>query len=337
MASDFPYENKADGTPSYNVYNAEFNAAYKLTDNVELYGFGTFGYRTAKHAGNYRSPNEIVGTTSTGTTYYPLADGFSPEQEINETDYSITGGLRGQVSGWHYDLGTTYGDDDNKLYVVNSANAQLFPVLAAQSATPITAQRNFYNGDFDGTQWATTLDIDKSFPIGLASPLNVAFGGEYRRETFTIGAGEPASYFGGGSQSYDGLTPLDEGEHARTNYAGYIDFAVDPITNLHVDLAGRLEHYSDFGDAQVGKFTARYDFSPMFAVRGTASTGFRAPTLAEEYYSGTNVSPTFADVQLPPNSAAAQLAGFQPLKPEKSINYSVGFVAHPIEHSADHG
>ena len=315
QAQAFPHENRVNGTPRYNVYRGALNAAYALSDTVELYAFGTYGYRDARSYANYRSPNTVAGATSAGTTYYPLPYGFEPEQSINETDYSITGGVRGAVSGWRYDLATTYGDDSNDVYVLNSANASLFPVLSALSATPIAPQRNFYDGNFDASQWATTLDFDRSVPVGLASPLNIAFGGEYRRETFSIGAGEPSSYFGGGSQSYDGLTPLDQGSHDRTNYAGYLDLAVDPITGLHLDLAGRYEHYSDFGAATVGKITARYDFNPMFAVRGTASTGFRAPTLAEEYYSGTNVSPTFADVQLPPNSAAAQLAGFQPRKP----------------------
>ena len=100
--------------------------------------------------------------------------------------------------------------------------------------------------------------------------------------------------------------------------------------NLHVDLAGRYEHYNDFGSTTVGKLTARYDFTPSFAIRGTLSTGFRAPTLAEEFYSGTNVSPYSAEVQLPANSAAATYAGFAPLKPEKSDNYSLGFVWKPI-------
>ena len=82
----------------------------------------------------------------------------------------------------------------------------------------------------------------------------------------------------------------------------------------------------------MGKFTARYDFNPMIAIRGTISTGFRAPTLEEEYYSGTNVSPYFGGRgHLPPNSAAAAVAGFSPLKPEKSTNYSIGFVAHPMD------
>ena len=79
----------------------------------------------------------------------------------------------------------------------------------------------------------------------------------------------------------------------------------------------------------MAKLTSRYDFNAMVAIRGTVSTGFRAPTLAEEYYSATNVSPTSAFVQLPPNSAAAALVGVNGLDPEKSRNFSIGFVAHP--------
>jgi iron complex outermembrane receptor protein len=167
--------------------------------------------------------------------------------------------------------------------------------------------------------------------VGAASPLTFAFGAEVRRNEFEIVAGEPSSYFGAGAQSFTGYDPSNAGNHKRNDYAGYVDFALDPITGLHLDLAGRSSHYSDFGNATVGKLTGRYDFNPMIAIRGTISNGFRAPTLAEEYYSGTNVSPAFAEVQLPPNSISAAIAGFGPLKPEKSTNYSVGFVAHPIE------
>ena len=337
-APNSPHENRVAGTPEYNIYNAEFNAAYELTDYAELYSFGTYGYRGAEHYENYRTPSKVSGTTqgpnghvSTGTTYYPLPVGFDPQEAIRETDYSITGGLRGSVEGWHYDLSSTYGSDNNQIYVLDSANAQLFPVLAGQSKLEIAPQTDFYNGAFIDTESTTTLDLDKDFAVGLASPLNVAFGGEYRRDSYTINAGEPSSYFGGGAQSFDGYTPFDQGEHRRTNYAGYIDLAVDPIAGLHTDVAGRYEHYSDFGDATVGKFTARYDFNKMIALRGTVSSGFRAPTLAEEYYSGTNVSPTSAEVQLPANSAAAQVAGFSQLKPEKSTSFSVGFVAHPMD------
>jgi iron complex outermembrane receptor protein len=331
-ASGYPNENKLNGDPEYNLYSAEYNAGYDFSPDLELYSFGTAGYRLATHYENYRTPNKISGVTSTGSTVYPLPNGFDPQEEIKELDGSFTVGLKGKLAGWRFDLASTYGSDNNDIYVINSANAQLFPVLQALSKTPVAPQRNFYNGTFNGTQEVVTLDLDNSYDIGWASPLNIAFGGEYRDETFSITAGEPSSYYGAGAQSFDGYTPQDQGSHSRTNYSGYVDVAVDPIKSLHVDAAGRYESYSDAGTALVGKGTARYDFNDMFALRGTISSGFRAPTLAEEFYSGTNVSPDSAAVSLPPNSAAAQLAGFAPLKPETSVNYSLGLVAHPMDH-----
>ena len=327
---DFPFVNRLNGDPQFNLYNGFFNAGYHVTDDIEVYAFGNYSYRSAQHYENYRVPTKVSGVTSTGETVYPFPNGFDPREKFDEKDYSFTGGIRGNFMTWHWDLSSTYGGNNTQVYVVNSGNAQLFPVLQAQSATPIIPQTNFYNGAFDETEWTNNLDIDNSFELGLAAPLNVALGVEERRETFGISQGEPSSYFGAGAQSFDGYTPLDQSSFARTSVGVYIDLATDPFKGLHTDLAGRFEHYSDFGDTEVGKFTARYDFNPMIAIRGTISTGFRAPTLAEEHYSGTNVSPTSADVVLPPNSAPAQLAGFAPLKPEKSDNYSIGFVAHPV-------
>jgi iron complex outermembrane receptor protein len=340
-AANFPSLNRLHGDPAYNLYNVFYNAGYDIGGGAELYSFGSYGNRVASHFENIRLPNKVSGnecagvgatcvTPGAGALVYPFPYGFDPSEQIMEQDYSFTGGIKGNLSGWHYDLSSTYGADINQINVINSANAQLFPVLQAYSTTPITPQTNFNNGRFETTQWTNTLDLDRSFAVGLAAPLNVAFGIEQRHETYTITAGEPSSYYGAGAQSFDGYTPFDAGTHSRDNYAGYVDLATDPITNLHIDLAARYEHYSDFGGTTVGKATGRYDFSPEIAIRGTVSTGFRAPTLAEEYYSGTNVSPYSAQVQLPPNSAPAAVAGFSPLKPEKSTNYSIGFVAHPI-------
>jgi iron complex outermembrane receptor protein len=99
-----------------------------------------------------------------------------------------------------------------------------------------------------------------------------------------------------------------------------------------LDAAGRYEAYSDFGDATVGKFTARFDFNPMFAVRGTVSSGFRAPTLAEEHYTNVNVGPTSAFVQLAPDGPGTGLLGLGGgLKPERSTNLSLGVVFRPLE------
>ena len=330
-AAGFPHENKLNGDPQFNIYNGFLSAGYQITPEIELYAIGSYGYREAQHFENYRPPSRVSGITQSGVTVFPLPKGFDPKEKFDETDYSVTGGFRGTVDSWHYDLSATYGGNHESVYVVDSANAQLFPVLQAQSTTPIVPQTTFYNGEYKATEFTGNLDISRDFAVGMASPLSVAFGGEYRRDTYGIGQGEPSSYFGAGAQSFSGYLPQDQGFFSRTNYAGYIDLAIDPIKNLHLDLAGRYEHYSDFGDTEVGKFTARYDFTPQIAIRGTVSNGFRAPTLAEEHYSGTNVAPQFADVVLPPNSAAAKLAGFNNLKPEQSDNYSIGFVFHPID------
>jgi iron complex outermembrane recepter protein len=326
-----PQVNKITGDPAYNLYNFFYNAGYDLGGGVEVYSFGSYSHRNASSYENLRVPSKVSGVTSTGVKYFPFPAGFDPVETLAEDDYSFTGGIKGSMDGWSWDLSTTYGKDRDGIYTDGSANAQLFPVLAAVSATPIASQRDFYDGTFASSEWTTNLDIVKTFDVGAASPLNFAFGAEARQNKFEIDAGEPSSYFGGGAQSFTGYDPSNAGVHTRNDYAGYVDLAIDPVKDLHLDLAGRYSHYSDFGEATVGKLTARYDFNPMIAVRGTISNGFRAPTLAEEFYSGTNVSPSSADVQLPANSPGAVIAGFAPLKPEKSTNYSVGLVAHPID------
>ncbi len=119
---------------------------------------------------------------------------------------------------------------------------------------------------------------------------------------------------------------------ARHSNAGYIDLAATPIPGLKLDVAGRYEEYSDFGSATVGKFTARYDFDPMLALRGTISSGFRAPTLVEEHYANVNVGPTTALVQLAPDGPGTTLLGLGGgLKPERSTNISFGIVMRPLD------
>ena len=326
-----PHVNLINGDAHYNIYNLFYNAGYEIADGITLYSDGSYSHRNADSYENYRVPSKISGTTSAGVKYFPLPLGFDPTESLAEDDFAFTGGIKGEFDGWAWDLSTTYGQDNDDIYTKNSANAQLFPVLAAVSATQIVPQRDFFDGTFRASEWSTNLDVVKSFDVGWAKPLVVAFGAETRRDKFTIVAGEPSSYYGAGAQSFTGYDPSNAGTHSRNDYAGYVDLSSDPIENLHIDLAGRYSHYSDFGEATVGKLTGRYDFSPMFALRGTISNGFRAPTLQEEFYSGTNVSPSSATVQLPANSPSAVIAGFSPLKPEKSTNYSVGFVAHPMD------
>lgn len=323
-ADGYPYLNKIQGDAAYHTELAEFNAGAPIGEDVHFYAFGTWGNKNAESYENYRLPTKVSYTNSSGQTTYMYPYGFNPEEAIREQDYALTAGFKGTVWGWNWDLSSVFGNDKAEVYTLGSANAAIY---AATGASPV----NFYDGYWDASQWTQNLDFSRDFDIGLASPINVAWGAEARRDSYAIGAGNPSSYINGGAQSYPGFTPTDAGHHQRFNYAGYVDFAGKPVDKLYVDLAGRYEHYSDFGSTTVGKLTARYDFTEQYAVRGTISTGFRAPTLAEEYYSSTNVGPTTAFVQLPPNSAAAGLLGLGTgLQPEKSVNYSVGFVMRPI-------
>ena len=309
----YPHVNLIQGDAEYTLSVATFNAGTELGDSAQLYSFGSYGTKHAKAYENYRMPNRIPAL-------YP--NGFNPQEESKEDDYALTVGIKGTVGGWHWDLGTTYGKDDVEINTIHSGNVSLFNDTGS---TPT----DFHAGDFIASQWTTTLDVGRDFDVGMSAPLNVAFGVEQRHEGYEVKAGDEFARYKEGSQSFPGFALTDAGVHARDNAAVYVDFALSPIEKLQLDLAGRYEHFSDFGDTTVGKLTGRYDFTPAFALRGTVSTGFRAPTLAEEYYSATNVSPTSAFVQLPPNSPAAALVGVNGLKAEKSTNFSVGLVARP--------
>ena len=329
-ALDSPNVNHQFGDPRYNVIKSFVNAGYSFDNGIQLYSIDSYAHRNASAYENYRAPSVLTAHTSTGVTVVPFTNGFNPREAIVEDDYAASLGVRGDLGDWHWDLAGTFGRDRDVVSTIDSANVDLFQTAQAASATVLTPQRNFADGSFTSSEFTNNLDISRDFEIGLPKPLSLAFGAEFRRNTFAIEQGSPSSVFGFGAASYPGFAATDQGNHSRTNSAGYVDIALNPVTNWKIDLAGRFEHYSDFGSAEVGKFTTRYDITPEFAVRGTVSNGFRAPTLAEEYYSATNVTPTTANVQLPANSPAAVLAGFRPLQPEDSMNYSIGLVMHPV-------
>ena len=327
---DNPDVNHIVGDAKYSLYNVDFNAGYDLTDAVHAYAFGGYGNRAAYSYENYRAANKVEGTTSTGATVIPFPTGFNPLESIREEDFSFTAGLKGEVSGWNWDLSQTYGRDANAIYTLNSANITVYDDIQSQNSSPVLPQRNFYVGSLVNSEWATDLGVTRDFDVGFAKPVTLAFGGQYRYDRYEIDAGEANSYLGSGAQSNPGIEPNDAGVNGRKAYAAYIDVAIQPINPFKIDLAGRYEHYSEFGDVWTGKATARYDISPAFALRGTVSNGFRAPTLAEEYYTSVNVSPTSVAGQIQADSPTAQALGFNKLQPEKSTNYSIGFVTHPV-------
>ncbi|WP_031309957.1 TonB-dependent receptor plug domain-containing protein [Sphingobium sp. C100] len=314
-----------------------YNMGYDF-GGVELYSFGDVSRRVGYAKQGYRPPNRICADSTDLSTCYGETGTFGmvPQQKVEQKEYSFTVGAKGEFGGgWNYDVSTTYGYDQNKIWTIESAHRALWiesyqaSLLPGSTVTPSTVT-DAYDGGFKLSQLTNTLDIRKEFDVGMAAPLTLAFGGEYRRDTYEIVAGDFASTYKEGVQSFPGYKDVDAGKHSRSSKAVYLNLIAQPVDGWTVDLAGRYEDYSDFGDTQIGKITTRYDFSDAFAIRGTASTGFRAPTLAESFYSTVNVGPTSAVLQLPAGSPAATLLGFNALKPEKSTNFSAGIVLRPI-------
>ena len=311
------YYNPIEGDPASTRESVGFNAGYYLGDDVELYGFGTYAHRNAEAYQNYRPPAVLPEV-------YP--NGFVPTETVNENDYSVTSGIKGQnLFGWSWDISSTYGGDHEGIGMDNSANTGLY---AAQGYTPTS----FHLATVSNTQLTNNFDLSRAFHLPLLpAPVNVSVGVEQRRETYTVGAGDEASYLDGGSQALPGLAPVSASDNSRNVLGTYIDLSTHLAPKWTVDLAGRFEHYSDVGDTTNGKISTRYDFTPQIAVRGSVSTGFRAPSLAEEYYSNVNESPASVSGLLAANSAAAKLIGAQPLKPEESTNYNLGLVLTPAK------
>ena len=310
----YPYLNRISGDAQYRQHVAAANFGADLAKDLSLYSFATYGKKDARAFENYRMPNRLPAI-------YP--NGFSPLETFDETDFAFTAGVKGKVFGdWNWDLSTTYGKDVSKLGVATSGNVSLY---ADTGKSPT----EFKAGEFRASQWTNNFDLNREFDVGMASPLTLALGLEQRKDEYEIVAGDAASRYKEGSQSFPGFSLTDAGKHDRTNEAFYVNLAGKPVAGLTVDLAARYEHFSDFGSTKVGKLTTRYDFTPAVGLRGTYSNGFRAPTLAEAYYSATNVSPRSAFVQLAPNSAGAKLVGINGLKPEASTNLSAGLVLNP--------
>ncbi len=321
------------GLPATRTKQAAINLQYDLTPNAQLYAFSLFNKRNVSAGGYFRSFNQY-GVPGTGG-YKPGAaatypSGFLPQENSAIRDDSEVIGVRGDLAGWHYDLSGNTGGNHWKLNTSNTYNYSLDP----------NSPTRFYIGTLTNRQNLLNADFSKNFDIsGLSSPLTVAWGLEYRKEKFTIKDGDPAAYAGAGAQVFPGYQPSDAGSHSRNNRSVYLDLEGDITYKLSAGLAVRNEHYSDFGNTTSLKASGRYAFNDSVALRGTVSNGFRAPSLQQQYYSSTatnfitNSAGVTQPIQVrtfPVNDPSAVALGSQPLKPEKSRNYSVGLVFTPI-------
>ena len=251
-------------------------------------------------------------------------------------DRTGAGGLRGEWMGYSVDASVVYGSNRINYGVENTVNGS----LGTASPTSFDAGVLFYEQIVANLDFTRTIETE--FTAG--GPLTLAFGAEYRNEGFEIEAGDPASYIAGplagiggraaGAQGFPGLQPANEVDQSRDSFGLYVDVDL-PITEaFDVGLAARYEDYSDFGSTFNGRVAARYAFTPAFAVRGSASTGFRAPALQQQFFTATSTNfiaiggiQTPVEVgTFPATSRTALALGALPLEPEESVNYAVGAV-----------
>ncbi|MDP1929961.1 MAG: TonB-dependent receptor [Gammaproteobacteria bacterium] len=289
-----------------------------------------------------RGVNPVTGKTSSVAAYeYGISDpqcftflewfpgGYTPDFGGEVTDMSNVTGIKGELDdGTSYDLSIGNGFSEITYYISNTTN----PSMGPDSPT------SFSPGIYTTIENNVNLDLSKPFDVGLYSPLNVAYGIEWRREVFKVASKDQNSYrigpyanlgAGVGSDGFQGFGPDQQGTWDRKNWSIYADLEVDATDRLLLGAAIRYEDFYDtFGDTTNGKLTARYALTDNTNLRSTVSTGFRAPSPGQANIS--NISTGVVDSipvtqgQIPPTNPISQLFGGTELTPEKSRNFSVG-------------
>ncbi|WP_293892670.1 TonB-dependent siderophore receptor [Flavobacterium sp.] len=328
---------KGFGEAEIKSYNVMANLQVPLTNNIDFYAFGGRNDRNTDAYAFTRNDGERVVES-----IYP--GGYTPRITSKIFDNSIAGGFKANFIGWKIDLSNAYGQNVFDYTIKGTLNASLED----------TSPTQFHAGGFRLIQNTTNLDFSKNFKSVL-NGLNFAFGGEYRVEKYEITAGEIGSYATydtngdpivdpttqsapidpvsgnprpGGSQGFPGFSPDNQVNERRHNIAGYVDAELDVSDEFLLGTALRYEHYSDFGNTLNLKMAYKWKMCDHVSLRGSFSTGFRAPSLAQIYFntSFTNFNSTGAtEVLLAANgSAVTQGFGIDKLREEKSRNGSVG-------------
>ncbi len=308
-----------------------------VADNVEIYSFGNYSHRDGKAGATWRRPRDNNNIRSV----YP--NGFLPYITSSIDDASVAAGVKGD-GDLRWDGSVVYGYNNFPFSVENTLNATYGP----QSPT------SFYAGKLNFQQFVANLDFGTDVETGWGSPLSVAWGLEWKHESYEIGAGDRASWADGGlcnlneagretntalcapgAQGFPGFRPTDESDVGRNSKSAYVDLETNVTEQLLLSVAGRYEDYSDFGDTVSGKAAFKFDFTDSFGLRGAISNGFRAPSLQQSYFTSTATNfiggVPFEIRTFQTTSPIATLLGAEPLKAEKSTNYSLGFTAKPAD------
>jgi iron complex outermembrane recepter protein len=322
------------------VGTAVVNGAYKLDDTFELHGNANYTLRKGYASGFYRMPRS---ERQVDLRIYP--NGFLPEINPLLNAWNATAGVRAKTGPWQGNLSVTYGGDSFNFLIDNSLNAS-YGLMSPTSFDAGTLKYDQTGVNLDGVR-----QIDQSF----MKSLSVVAGAELRRETYSIEAGELASYDRGpevtsevppqpkvpGSQVFPGFRPSDASNNSRLGLAGYAGVETQPTARTNLDVGARFERYNDFGNTLTGKIAGRVaayktDDSEV-ALRASASTGFRAPGLQQIWYSTiatqfvndpTTGTPTPTNILISPNrSEVTEAFGVPRLKEETSVNFSGGFTA----------
>jgi iron complex outermembrane receptor protein len=317
---------------------------------VELYWFGGVSQREGNSSGFFRS----AGDSRTVPDLYP--NGFLPNIITDVEDWSFAAGLRGDIGdSWNWDLSVNHGESEFIFNERKSVNVSWwYEPLPDGSGIFAESPTSAHTGTLLFDQTTLNLDFTGSVDWGVgAGPLYLATGFEYREDNYGIEAGDPVSYSYGrtndrniiildqnggiaapGIQGFPGWTPETEVDDGRDNVALFLEAESSLTERFQLGAAVRFEDYSDFGNTTTGKLSGRFDASDSFALRGTISTGFRAPGVQQTFYSqvSTNLNSegiltdTLTARQ---DSDVTRAFGIDPLKEETSTSASLGMVWRP--------
>ncbi len=309
------------GRPETSGTRFFINSGIDLNDDASLYFFGNYAETKGRYRFFYRNPSHSTIQQLRPLGLVGLDAGYTPFLDGDQDDYSLVVGVEGSFeNGTTYDVSVSYGEDELDYFLHNTTN----PDLGVVNGAP--AQRGFDTGGY--IQEELNFNVDFSTP--LSDTLNIAYGAEWREETYTAIAGEPNSYFGAGSNGMKGIDPRDAGEFDSDNYAVYADLEHDVTDQLLMQYALRYEDFTEFGDTINGKLAIRYRVSDSLALRAAVSTGFHAPTPGQANVRTTIT--TFDGVTglqveeglVPATSPLVAQVGGTALKEEESFNVSAG-------------